>query len=381
MVAMASGIVPSVAASRVPAVPGATVSPVAFSAIRGWPQADHSAVLQMLGRHCATPPALRAGRQPPAAFGRICREWAAVALDQAAVFFERNFQPYAITPDRSEGGFLTGYYEPEFPASLTRDRDHPVPLYGRPPDLISQDAAAPLPGWPAGFQAARRLQDGALTPYPDRQAIDEGALGPTPEVVAWMRDPVDRFVMQVQGSGRLRLPDGGVLRVAYAGRNGHPYTSLGRLMSQREHIPPAELTMDRLVARLKSDPDPNRSWIWANRSFVFFKAATELPPELGPIGGAGLPLTSHLSIAADRNIWPYGLPVWLTGTLPTQERGVDATLDRLTLIEDTGSAIVGPARFDLFWGSGSQAGYLAGLTRHRVDVIVLWPRDMAGNPG
>ncbi len=179
--------------------------------------------------------------------------------------------------------------------------------------------------------------------------------------------------MQVQGSGRIRLPDGAVARLSYAGRNGHPYVSLGRLMSRRLAVPPAEMTMDRLVERLKAEPDPNRAWIWENPSYVFFRLATELDAASGPVGGAGHPLTAGRSVAADRALWAYNLPVWLSGSLPTPERGVDEPLARLMVIQDTGSAIVGPSRFDYFHGAGDLAGRRAGLTRHAVDAVILWP--------
>ncbi len=299
----------------------------------------------------------------------------------ARAFFERWFTPYRITPRSPEGvlssGFLTGYFEPEYPGSLVRSTDFPTPLYGRPADLVTLDAGAVIPGLPTGLQAARRLVDGRMVPYPDRTEIDMDAAVLDWPVIAWLRDPVDRFVMQVQGSARLRMPDGSVVRIAYAGRNGHPYVSLGRLLSQAEKIPPAEMTMDRLVARLKADADWGKAFIRNNPSFVFFRLASELDARDGPIGGAGLPLTAHRSVAADRGIWPYGLPVWLDGNIPLPERGKTEPLRRLGIIQDTGSAIVGAARFDLFYGSGPDAGFVAGLTRHDVNATILWPRDDA----
>ncbi len=359
-----------------PSVPGADLVPLSFAEIEGWASAPKAAAFGVFRAGCRAPEPLRRGAATPEALSDICRAAdAAGPLDEAGAqaFLEAHFQPLAIRLQAGARGFLTGYYEPEFPASLTAAPGFPTPLYARPPDLVTRNAEAPEPDWPQGLEAARRLADGRLVPFPARAEIDAGALGSAPEIVAWLADPVDRFVMQVQGSARLRLTDGSVLRVAYAGRNGHPYVSLGRLMVQRLGIPPAEMTMDRLVARLKSDPEANRNWIHENPSFVFFRAATELARDKGPIGGAGLPLTDALSLAVDRAIWPYGLPFWLSGELPTRERGAEP-LRRLTIAQDTGSAIVGAARFDLFWGSGAEAGFLAGLTRHPVDAVVLWPR-------
>lgn len=362
-----------------PSAPGARLEPVDWAAMQGWAAAAAAPAFEAFRRSCANPAPLRRGAEPPAALHAACA--AALSLpepDEAAAkaFFESWFTPLAIRPDDG-AGFLTGYFEPEFPASRQPAPGFGTPLFARPPDLVTIDPAAPPAGWTGPLQAARREPSGDLAPFPTRREIDEGALGADAAIIAWMRDPVDRFVIQVQGSARLVLPDGSLMRVAYAGRNGHPYVSLGRLMSRRENIPPADMTMDRLVARLKAEPDANRAWIWENPSFVFFRHAAELDATQGPIGGAGLPLASGVSIAADRAIWPYGLPMWLDGEIPTAERGRTEKLRRLAIVQDTGSAIVGPARFDLFYGSGEAAGFLAGLTRHRVEATVLWPRAAA----
>jgi membrane-bound lytic murein transglycosylase A len=363
-------------ASTAPSSVGdAALEPAPFRDLAGWASDDHAAAFAAFRLGCAAPPPLRRSAPAPEALAGACQ--AALSGDAARDprgFFERWFQPLAIRRPAGRG-FLTGYFEPELPGSLVRSADYPVPLHGRPADLVTLAEGEARPAALAALQGARRLPGGGLAPFPTRRAIDEGALGPDAPVIAWMRDEVDRFVMQVQGSGRLRLPDGSGLRIAYAGRNGHPYVSLGRLMSQRLAIPPAEMTMDRLVARLKADAGANRDWIWENPSYVFFRIATELAVDQGPIGGAGHPLTPHRSIAADRALWPYNLPIWLSGDLPTATRGSLAPLARLMIVQDTGSAIVGPARFDYFHGSGDAAGFVAGLTRQAVDAVVLWPRS------
>ncbi len=359
-----------------PSHPAARIAPLAFADIPLWAEDAHDEAFRAFLVTCPPAPALRAGASPPAGLAVICAEAAGLGpLDRQAArrFFEARFTPHRIAPLEGEG-FLTGYFEPEFPASMVRTDEFPVALHGRPPDLVTLDAAARPEGLLAGLQAARRMPDGTLAPFPVRREIEEGGEAGAWPVIAWLRDPVDRFVMQVQGSARLRLADGSIRRVAYAGRNGHPYVSLGRLLSQREGIPPAEMTMDRLVARLKGDAAFARAFIWNNPSYVFFRAADELSPHEGPIGGAGRPLTPHRSVAADRGIWAYGLPLWLSGFVPGPERGVTRPLNRLTIIQDTGSAIVGPARFDLFHGAGDAAGFIAGLSRHPVSAIVLWPK-------
>jgi membrane-bound lytic murein transglycosylase A len=355
---------------------GVSVRPIPYVDIAGWPADDHLDAWRAFALTCAPPSPLRGGAAAPPALASACaamQREAPLNAAAARALFERWFDPLVIQPAGGTG-FMTGYYEPEFQAGRTRSDRFPTPLYGRPPDLVTLDAAAASAAGLAGLAAARRLADGRLAPYATRAEIDAGALGADAPVVAWLADPVDRFVMQVQGSARLRWPDGSIARVAYAGRNGHPYVSLGRLMAQREGIPPAELTMDRLVARLKADPDVDRRWLAENPSFVFFRIADELSPDQGPIGGAGVPLTPGRSLAADRGVWAYGLPMWLDGALPTPDRNRTQPLRRLMVVQDTGSAIVGPARFDFFHGSGEAAGFVAGLTRHAVEAIVLWPR-------
>lgn len=357
---------------------GARADEVSPSAIPGWGQDDHRAAFVIFAGGCMTEPPLRAAVPVPEALLRVCAEARALRergeVDAAAArsFFETRFSFWRIRPAQADAGFMTGYFEPEFEGSLTRSDAYPTPLYGRPADLVTRMPGDSWPGVDDGYSAARRTASGYEV-FPDRAAIETGALDGQNLEILWMRDPVDRFVLQVQGSGRIRLPDGRVTRLVYAGRNGHAYTSLGRVLSQRENIPPAQMTMDRLVARLKADASFARDLIRLNRSFVFFARQDDLPPESGPIGGAGLPLTPLRSIAIDRTIWPYGLPAWIDAELPTGRGGTER-LARLMIAQDTGSAILGPARIDLFVGSGPEAGHRAGLIRHPFDFTALWPR-------
>jgi membrane-bound lytic murein transglycosylase A len=365
------------AAPVAPDIAGASLEPVSFGALPGWAAQDHAALLAVFRRSCDAPQPLRAGVPRPATLAAVCaRAPARAQAGEARGFFESAFQAWRVRPSAG-GGFLTGYYEPEFPGALTRSAKFPTPVYARPPDLVTRMPGDSWPGLDPSLAAARQGPAG-LEPYPDRAAIDAGALAGKRLEIVWLRDPVDRFVMQVQGSARIRLGDGAVLRLAYSGRNGHPYTSLGRVVSEEEGIPPAEMTMDRLVARLKADPAAAARLIARNRSFVFFRRADELPASLGPIGGEGVPLTPLLSVAADRTIWPYGVPVVLSGTLPLAEGGTEP-LARAAIIQDTGSAIIGPARIDLFFGSGEAAGYRSGLTRQPLELFVLWPKPAGGD--
>lgn len=376
-----SSLVPVTAMATTPpfSLPdGARSEPLSPHDIPGWQGDDHGKAFAIFARGCMVDPPLRQAVPLPDALAAVCEKAKVLAAagsvnaEQARDFFERNFSFWHIRPADAETGFMTGYFEPEFEGSLTRSDAFPTPLYDRPKDLVTRFPEDDWPGLDKGLSAARRTDKG-LEPFPDRAAIETGALDGQGLEILWLRDPVDRFVLQVQGSGRVRLPDGSVTRLVYSGRNGLPYTSLGRVLSQRENIPPEQMTMDRLVARLKADPAFARDLIRLNRSFVFFTRRDDLPAEAGPIGGAGLPLTPLRSIAIDRHVWPYGLPVWIDTTIPDGIGG-DEHLARLMVAQDTGSAILGPARMDLFVGSGPAAGHRAGLIRHPVSFIVLWPR-------
>ncbi len=361
-----------------PLPPGAQAQAVAPADLPGWRDDDHAKAFSIFAKGCATNPPLRQGAPIPPALTQICAEAARLAarsaIEPAAAraFFETRFSFWRISPSGAGRGFMTGYFEPEFEGSLTRSAAFPTPLYGRPGDLVTRPSGEAWPGLDPALSAARRTAAG-IAPFPDRTAIETGGLDGQGLELAWMRDPVDRFVLQVQGSGRLRLPDGTVVRLVYSGRNGHPYTSLGRVLSEREGIPPEQMTMDKLIARLKADAGFAQELIWQNRSFVFFARKDDLPAESGPIGGAGLPLTPLRSIAIDRTVWPYGLPAWIDAAIPDGVGGLER-LARLMIAQDTGSAILGPARVDLFVGSGAAAGHRAGLVRLPFDFTILWPR-------
>jgi membrane-bound lytic murein transglycosylase A len=355
----------------------ARLEPLAFSDLSGWADDDHGAALATFRRTCAAitagEPALRPALAPDEPLRSVC----AAALDlsnadrrAAKAFFETRFEPVAVIPPGGRG-FLTGYFEPEYDGSLTATERFSAPLLARPDDLVTLAQRETLQGLDPALQAARRTAAG-YEPYPDRAAIEDGALGERAAPIAFL-DPAEAFVIHVQGSARIRLPDGGVIRVAYAGRNGHPYTSIGKILVAENRIPLDEMSLERLTAWLKTHPDEARAVMRRNRSYIFFRRADEIAPEDGPIGGAGVPLTPGRSLAVDRAIWSYGLPVWLEGEWPRGQGGTEP-LRRLMVAQDTGSAIVGPARGDFFFGSGPEAGTRAGLLRHPVRFVALRPK-------
>jgi membrane-bound lytic murein transglycosylase A len=296
--------------------------------------------------------------------------------DQAAAlgFFEDHFEAFAVAPATGVG-FVTGYYEPIVAGSRVRSAEFTAPILARPDDLVSLPQGTGLPGRPE-LSAARRLPNGTLAPYPDRAEIESDADRFAPLV--WLKDPAEVFLVQVQGSARVILPDGQQIRLVYAGRNGWPYTSIGRILLENGEIAPSEKGLATLKTWIRSrgqaPGEAGAALMHANQSYVFFAIEPGLRPADGPIGGAGVSLTPFRSIAVDRGFWSYGLPFWLNVVLPW-EGDTPTPLKRLMIAQDTGSAILGPARADLFFGSGAVAGERAGAIRHACDFIVLLPKN------
>ena len=281
----------------------------------------------------------------------------------ARLRLEAGFRPFRIEPLGADGnGFLTGYYEPSVEGSRHRTAEFQAPVLSRP----------------AGFDHAGAGD--AERPGPPRRAIEADAVAGRIPALVWLRDWVEVFLMQVQGSGRVSFADGSSLRLVYDGRNGRPYTSIGRILVETGRIAAPEMSLDRLKAWVRAQGqapgEAGRALLWRNESYVFFRAGEAR--EAGPTGGQGLPLTPLRSLAVDRTLWPYGLPVWVEAELPWRGPAPEP-FRRLMVAQDTGSAILGPARADLYFGSGEAAGRLAGGIRHAARLSVLLPRADAGS--
>lgn len=347
------------------------LEPLTFDGLVGFAEDDHAQAFRVFRRSCsallASRRPLRAAESPSAALLSICRR----ALDiggcdgfGARRFFETHFRPHRIVTDATSGaaqGFLTGYYEPLVDGSLT-------PCTG---------FCAPVLAWPKGY-VRQRMGAGAQASLPDRAEIEALARDGRFEPIVWLRDPVEVFFVQVQGSARVRLEDGTSVRLVYAGRNGHPYTSLGRILVESGEIAPGDMSLARLKAWIRghgqAPGEAGAALMQRNASYVFFRAEADLDPSEGPIGGQGFGLTPLRSIAIDRSIYSYGVPFFVSAELPWQ--GPDPTpFGRLVIAQDTGSAILGPARADIFFGTGDDAGARAGDIRHAGDLIVLLPKE------
>ncbi|SFI03860.1 murein transglycosylase A [Methylobacterium brachiatum] len=370
-------------AGSTPAAPaeigGAVLTPVPFEALPGFPGPDPAAALEAFRRVCAAPtpptpqPAGVAG--DPAALSAACAAAADIAPEAAEAFFRQRFDAFRVVrPGAERPGFLTGYFEPELEGVLSQGPVFPTPVLARPSDLVSLAPGETRPGLDPALRAARATAEG-FAPYPDRAAIEDGALGAQARPILWLRDAVDLLVLQVQGSGRVRLPDGRAVRVLYDGRNGQPYTAVAKLIVQEGHLPLEGLTLARWTTWLRAHPETARRLIRANASYIFFRLAPVEDPALGPPGAANAPLTPGRSLAVDGGLWRYGLPFWLVGQLPGAAPG---EAGRLVIAADTGSAIVGPARGDLFVGTGAQAGIAAGNLRDAVGFVVLLPKPAPG---
>ena len=361
-----------------------SLEPVAFEALAGFDEDDVVGVLSVFVKSAraivdgAAP--LRAARPAGEGLLRVAREALATPPDDASAarrFLTTRFRPFRVRRG-SGAGFLTGYYEPRVRGSVAPTADFTAPILARPADLVTLAAGA-APFDPEAT-AARRLGDGALVPYPDRAAIEAEGLNP----LLWLADPVEVFLIQVQGSALVELTDGRRVRLVYDGRNGLPYTSIGRLLIESGEIAESEMSLARLKSWLRANGlSPGgraRALMQRNRSYVFFRLEEDFDSADGPIGGAAIPLTPLRSIAVDRSIWPYGTPFWIDARLPW--RGEAPTpFRRLMIAQDTGSAILGPARADIFFGGGDAAGARAGAIRHPADFVVLRRAGIAREGG
>ena len=286
-------------------------------------------------------------------------------------YFETYFTPYRlVNPDGSDTGLATGYYEPLLHGSLKPTRRYRYAVYGVPDDLLDVDLASVYPQL-KGMRLRGRLEGRRVVPYYDRAQIENGAAPLHGKELAWVDDPVDLFFLQIQGSGRIRLADGKVLRVGYADQNGYPYRSIGRWLVERGELSLDQASMQGIKDWARAHPDELQALLNYNASYVFFRV---LPGDLpGPLGALGVPLTAGRSVAVDPRYVPLGVPVYLATTRPNS----NAPLDRLMLAQDTGGAIRGPVRADFFWGTGEAAAREAGRMKQDLRMWVLLPNGMA----
>ncbi len=353
------------------------LTPASFGDLKGWASDGEGEALEAFKKSCAR--RLRFGDDaavgPQGMAGKVA-DWrqpctAATALDEhdngaARGFFETWFRPYRCANNGATEGLFTGYYEPELRGSRSRGGAFETPLMKRPPDLIAVDLGDFRADW-RGERIAGRVVDGRLKPYETRAQIEAGALDRLKLGFLWVDDPVAAFFLQVQGSGRIDLPDGGQVRVGFDGQNGWPYVAIGRVMIERGLIDKESATMPGIRGWLAAHPAEAKGILDANPSYVFFR---ELAGD-GPIGSEGVVLSAGRSLAVDTKFLPLGAPFWLDAA------GDDGAIDRLVIAQDTGGAIRGPVRGDLFWGHGPDAERRAGTMRARGGYFLLLPKTVA----
>ncbi len=293
------------------------------------------------------------GLTRPSDWTAACAAAATWPQADAYAFFNAHFETVVVRPGNA---FATGYYEPEIRGSRERRPGYDVPIYAKPPDLLETNPQT-------GARGRGRVDaNGRYVLYYERSEIENGALAGRGLEIAWAADPVDLFFLQIQGSGRLRLPDDGVMRIGYAGQNGREYVALGRLMRDRGLLQ-SPITMQAIVDWLRAHPAEGRALMRENRSYIFFQELTGP----GPLGALGRPVTAEVSVAADPRFVPLGAPVVLSAMDSARANG-------LWIAQDTGGAIRGANRFDTFWGAGPQAAAIAGGMSSSGRAVLLLPR-------
>lgn len=373
----------------------AKLEPADFRALPGWVDDDHRAAWNTFLLSCRSiirgKQPLRPGVVPADGLKETCQRALATVINdknEARLAFESLFKIFRILPRPGKNpynsGFVTGYYEPVVSGSVSAKPGFTAPLRGKPANLVKL-APHQARGHLEGLTAALRQPDGSLKPVPDRAGISSGALNGLAKPVVWVADPIEAFMIHVQGSARIQLEDGRLLRLTYAGRNGHPYTSIGRKLAEAGHFRPEDIDLITLKEWVRKNGQgqgqAGRKLLEENRSYIFFSIDESLPANAGPTGAAGYPLTAGRSIAIDRSLWAYGLPFWIDAELPAKLPGTSKLSQKLMIAQDTGTAIVGAARADLFVGTGDKAGRLAGRIRHHADMYVLMPRTEGTGAG
>jgi membrane-bound lytic murein transglycosylase A len=336
--------------------------PIDFAELDGWSEDDHVAAFRTFLKSCRVAPPVDAAQAAARALGE------AVDAPTARAFFENYFVPHTVEAD--ELGLVTGYYEPEVQGAHRRDERFTVPVYGRPGDLITLGAESERARYNNRISGMRETP-GGLVPYYTREEIDAGALAGWGLELLYLDDAIELFYMQVQGSGLVHLDGGTSVRLTYAGKNGHPYTSIGKCLVERGEMSLEEIDMDKVKDWLRADPARGPALMAENESYIFFRKLDAEEGRDGPLGNEGVVLTPGRSLAVDTAHHALGTPVFVA--VPGLEAPEGSPFRRLMIGQDVGSAIGGIQRGDIFWGTGEAAGAIAGRTRDRARFHVLLP--------
>ncbi len=350
---------------------------LAFSDVPAWEKDQHKAALDAFAVTCAR--FLKSKKtgdldKDDARFG-TWDDWRAICQDlteahitddqDARLFFETHFTPHRVLADDEKDGLFTGYYVAELSGADVETERFKYPVYAKPDDLVMVDLGLFRDDL-KGRRIAGTVRDGRLYPYADRADIETKGLGDVP-VLLWADDPVEVFFMHIQGSGRVRMVDGSTRFIGYAGQNGHPYTAIGKFLIEMDAVKKEDMSMQAIRTWLNDNPDQSAALMNKNASYVFFHELTQD----GALGGEGVVLTPERSLAIDHTYYPYGLPFWLDAPHPTVP---NQRLQRVMIGQDTGGAIRGPVRGDVFWGYGADAERNAGPMKSEGTLVVMLPK-------
>src|SRR5215475_5616535 len=344
----------------------AKVEALSFAALDGWKDDDHAAAFATFIKSCRAilnaNKTMRSARPILGGLFKACERAVAAGeldRDRARAFFENNFKPVRVKPGGQNEGFFTGYYETEVDGSRFPSDEYTVPVY------------------PASAETVRRRQSKVFADL-DRTKIEDGALAGKELEICYVKSPIDAFFAQIQGSTRVKLDSGKLLRLNYIASNGMPYMPVGKFLIERGIVSKEEMSMDKIRDFMEANPEEGKALRRKNRSFVFFQE-TPLSGHDECIGAQGVPLTAGRSVAVDKRIHVYGTPIWAEADLPIDSEKRETTFHRLLFAQDTGSAIVGPARADIYFGHGEEISHIAGRIKQNGQFVMLVPQNVTVN--
>jgi membrane-bound lytic murein transglycosylase A len=363
-------------------IPESQYAPLTWSAVAGWADDDPLPAFKTFRASCKPIAAQKAPLADSKALGTSLREPCIAARSEdisdsfkAREFFEKNFIPLQISRVGEEAGFVTGYYEPIVDGSRVQTDVYTVPVYRRPSNLFVRGYSQANASMPNKGQVFRKIGRRKLVPYYDRGEIEDGKIAGRGLEVVWLKSQTDLLFIQIQGSARIRLEDGSIVRINYDAHNGYPYTPVGRVLIERNIIPKDQMSMQKIREYMEQSPEAAKELRRQNRSYVFFREVS-LSATDEAVGAQGVPLTAGRSIAVDKSLHVYGTPFFIEGNLPIESDVSNTPFRRLMVAQDTGSAIIGPARADIYFGAGADAGRVAGRLKNPARFVMLLPKSL-----
>ncbi len=320
-------------------------TPYTFKSLPGWNSGDQIGALHALDKSC-----------------KVIVKQNPKSNAEARALIEENFTPYKLSETGKSPGHFTGYYQPTIEGSLIKTDKYTVPIYQRPKNLIRKKTAQ-------GKKKYGMMENGKFVPFHSRQEIAEGNLIKKEHVIAWLPNRTERAFLQIQGSGRIFFPNGESILVGYSGQNGHPYRPIGRALLEQKELPRENINMQSIKKWLLEHPKKADKILNYDPSFVFFKVLSQNDP----VGAQGIELTPKVSLAVDKRYTRYGTPIWIDTTYKDPDGKTEA-LQKLMVAQDTGGAIRGPNRGDVYWGHGKYAEYVAGHMNSKGKLWVLLPK-------